>query len=112
VGGAVSRTDPTATAVGEREVGFEISLAAGWPGTDHDADKHVTWVRDGWDALRGESTGVYANFISDEGADGVRSAYGNRLDRLTALKDRYDPTNMFRMNANIPPSNPQGSVSR
>jgi hypothetical protein len=112
IGGAVSRTDPTSTAVGEREIGFEISLAAGWPGADPDPDRHRTWVRDGWDALRGESTGLYANFISDEGAAGVEAAYGHRLQRLTALKDRYDPTNLFRYNANIPPSSPQGSVRR
>ena len=48
--------------------------------------------------------GVYANFISDEGAAGVNAAYGDRLERLTALKDRHDPENVFRMNANIPPS--------
>jgi hypothetical protein len=51
-----------------------------------------------------QSTGVYANFISDEGAEGVEAAYGDRLNRLTELKDRYDPTNFFRMNANISPS--------
>ncbi len=50
------------------------------------------------------STGVYVNFLSDEGASGVKAAYGQRLERLVALKDRYDPTNFFRLNANIPPS--------
>jgi hypothetical protein len=49
---------------------------------------------------------VYVNFLSDEGAAGVETAYGRRLKRLTARKDRYDPTNLFRMNANIPPSRP------
>jgi FAD/FMN-containing dehydrogenase len=49
---------------------------------------------------------VYVNFISDEGRAGVQSAYGDRLKRLTALKDRYDPTNLFRLNANIPPTPP------
>jgi hypothetical protein len=47
---------------------------------------------------------VYVNFLSDEGAAGVEAAYGDRLDRLTALKDRYDPENAFRLNANVPPS--------
>ncbi len=50
------------------------------------------------------SVGVYANFISDEGAAGVEAAYGERMERLTQLKDRYDPHNVFRLNANIPPS--------
>jgi hypothetical protein len=48
--------------------------------------------------------GVYANFLSDEDTAGVGAAYGKRLQRLTALKDRYDPTNFFRLNANIPPT--------
>jgi hypothetical protein len=103
MGGAVSRVDPGATAVGEREVGFDISFAAAWPPPDPEAERHVAWVRAGWEALRPHSSGVYVNFISDEGA-GVQDAYGDRLKRLTALKDEYDPTNLFRMNANIPPS--------
>jgi len=104
VGGAVSRVDPDATAVGEREVGFELSMTVGWPPADRDGARHRQWSRDGWEALRGDSAGVYANFISDEGSAGVEAAYGGRLARLTALKDRYDPANVFRMNANIPPS--------
>jgi hypothetical protein len=104
VGGAVSRVDAADTAVGEREVGFELSVTAAWPGSDPNGDKHRDWVRTGWEAMRPDSTGVYANFISDEGAAGVRAAYGPRLARLTALKDRYDPTNVFRHNANIPPA--------
>jgi len=104
VGGVVSRTDPDATAVGEREVGFELNVVAAWPPPDPDGPGHTAWVREGWEALRPHSVGVYANFLSDEGAAGVEAAYGGRLARLTALKDRYDPTNFFRMNANIRPS--------
>jgi FAD/FMN-containing dehydrogenase len=46
----------------------------------------------------------YPTFLADEGLAGVRSAYGDGWPRLVALKDRYDPTNVFRLNANIPPS--------
>jgi hypothetical protein len=104
VGGAVSRADPEATAVGEREVGFEFNITAAWPPSDPNGDRHTAWVREGWEIMRPFSAGVYANFISDEGATGVEAAYGERLTRLTALKDRYDPTNFFQMNANIQPS--------
>ncbi len=104
VGGAVSRVDPAATAVGEREVGFEISITAAWPPSDPNGDRYKTWVREGWEAMRPFSAGVYANFISDEGTAGIHAAYGERVRRLTALKDRYDPANVFRLNANIPPS--------
>jgi FAD/FMN-containing dehydrogenase len=111
VGGAVSRADPGATAVGEREVGFEVNVTAAWPAREPDGSRHTAWVRDGWEALRPHSVGVYANFLSDEDASGVRAAYGGRLERLTALKDRYDPTNFFRLNANIAPSG-QGDAAR
>jgi Berberine and berberine like len=47
---------------------------------------------------------VYVNFLSDEGTAGVQAAYGKRLACLIALKDRHDPDNVFRLNANIPPS--------
>jgi Berberine and berberine like len=104
MGGAVSRVDPDATAVGEREVGFDLNIAAAWPPSDPDPGRHLAWVRRGWETLRPHSVGVYANFLSDEGPEGVEAAYGTRLRRLTALKDRYDPGNFFRLNANVPPS--------
>lgn len=104
MGGAVSRVDGEATAVGDREVGFDFGIAAGWMPADPNGETHTAWVRDTWEALRPYSSGVYVNFLSDEGSAGVETAYGDRLQRLTALKDRYDPTNFFRLNANIPPS--------
>jgi FAD/FMN-containing dehydrogenase len=105
IGGAVSRVDPAATAVGGREVGFELRVIAVWRPDDPDPERHTTWVREGWRTLRAHSTGrQYATFLSDEGIAGVRAAYGDHLARLTALKDRHDPANLFRLNANIPPS--------
>jgi hypothetical protein len=85
VGGAVSRADPEATAVGEREVGFEFNITAAWPSSDPNGNRHTAWVREGWEIMRPFSAGVYANFISDEGATGVEAAYGDRLTRLTSL---------------------------
>ncbi len=104
MGGAVTRVSGEATAVGNRDIGFDVGITAAWPRSDPDGDRHRAWVRGGWDALRRHSTGVYVNFLSDEGAAGVKAAYGDRLKRLVAVKDQYDPTNVFRMNANISPS--------
>jgi FAD binding domain/Berberine and berberine like len=104
VGGAVTSVDADATAVGEREIGFDLNVLAAWPPPDSNAEEYRAWVRAGWAALQPHGTGVYTNFLSDEGAAGVETAYGDRLARLTALKDKYDPDNVFRMNANIPPS--------
>ena len=108
VGGAVNRVGAAATAVGDRGAGFELNLVGAWLPSDTSSHRHVAWVRDGWSALRPHSAGVYANFLSDEGQEGVERAYGDRLARLVALKDRFDPTNFFRMNANIAPSS--GSI--
>jgi FAD/FMN-containing dehydrogenase len=104
VGGAVSRVPVDSTAVGHREPGFELNITTAWPPNDPNGEAYKEWVRDGWERLEPFGSGVYANFISDEGTAGVESAYGDRLERLTALKDRWDPTNFLRLNANIPPS--------
>jgi FAD/FMN-containing dehydrogenase len=105
VGGAASRIDPGETAMGHREAGFDLNIVAAWPPPDPDGEAHVAWVREGWESMKPYSEGIYANFISDEGEAGVEAAFGERLARLVALKDRHDPSNVFRLNANIPPSN-------
>jgi FAD/FMN-containing dehydrogenase len=103
-GGAVTRVDPDATAVGAREPGYELNVVAAWPAPDPNGAAHTEWVRTTSDRLRPSRTGVWSHFLSDEGTAGVEEAYGDRIKRLTALKDRYDPTNFFRLNANVPPS--------
>jgi hypothetical protein len=103
IGGAASRVAADATAVGEREIGYELRVIAIWPPTDANAQRHIGWARDGWEALRPHSSGrQYATFLSDEGSAGVLAAFGAHLPRLMALKRRYDPTNVFRHNVNIP----------
>ncbi len=103
-GGAVSRVDPATTALGERPPGFNVTTIAAWAPPGLDGLRHRTWVREGWERLRPYSAGVYPNFLSDEGDAGIVAAYGDRLPRLTMLKNRYDPDNIFRLNANIPPA--------
>jgi FAD/FMN-containing dehydrogenase len=103
IGGAASRVAADATAVGDREAGFELRHIAVWRPGDPEPEQHRTWVREAWDAMRPLTAGrQFATYLADEGADRVRAAYGDRLTRLAALKDRYDPTNVFRLNANIP----------
>jgi FAD/FMN-containing dehydrogenase len=103
IGGAAARVDPSATAVGDREVGLELNITAAWLPSTGEPDAHMAWVRRYYDMLAPFSRGVYANFVSDE-EGGVEHAYGDRLARLTALKGRMDPTNFFRLNTNIVPS--------
>ena len=73
--------------------------------TPEEEPTHEAWVTAFADALRQDDRGAYVNFLVDEGADGVRAAYpGPTYDRLAAIKRRYDPDNLFRLNQNIPPA--------
>jgi hypothetical protein len=102
-GGAMSRVAEDATAFPHRDASHDINIVASWlPEQAGDADRHRAWVRGFFDALAPHSRGVYVNFTSDDAAERVRQAYTEgQWTRLTALKAKYDPTNFFRMNANI-----------
>ena len=58
-----------------------VGFAAGWAPDDPDSERHTAWVRAGWEALRPHGTGVYVNFLSDEGATGLQATYGDRPQR-------------------------------
>ena len=67
-------------------------------------DRIVPWTKDYWDALHPYSAGgAYVNFMMDEGQERVQATYGDNDDRLLAIKNKYDPTNLFRVNQNIRP---------
>ncbi|MFC2173226.1 FAD-binding oxidoreductase [Acidobacteriota bacterium] len=67
-------------------------------------DKLVNWARDYWDALHPYSAGgAYINFMMEEGEDRIKATYGDNYDRLVAIKNKYDPSNFFRVNQNIKP---------
>jgi FAD/FMN-containing dehydrogenase len=81
-----------------------VNLAAFYTGL---ADKPAreAWVSDFESVLQQGDTGAYANFMGEEGRTRLRNAYpGATWDRLTAVKTRYDPTNLFHLNHNIPPA--------
>ena len=102
--GAISRVDEHATAAGNRRARFVLNIQSSWlePG---ESPRHIQWTREFWTAIRPFSTGgVYVNLLSqDEGEERVRAAYGANYGRLVALKSKYDPTNLFRVNQNIKP---------
>ncbi len=103
--GAISRIGEEETAFGNRDAMFNLNINTRW--TDPaESDQHVQWTRGLFDAMQPFSTGgVYVNFLGNEGEDRVRAAYGaEKYERLVALKNKYDPTNFFRLNQNIKPS--------
>ena len=108
LGGAVSRADRDATAFAHRDVEYSF-MALGVCATPVEVEKCAQWARDFWAAMQPSSTGaVYVNYLggeSDEGPDRIKAAYGpEKYARLVALKNRYDPSNLFRLNQNIKPS--------
>jgi hypothetical protein len=105
LGGAMGRVPREETAFVHRAAPFDLIVIAGGFRPE-DAEKNVRWARTTWDAMRSFMSGAaYVNYLgADAGIDAVRSAYGPAYERLVALKDRYDPANIFRLNQNIRPS--------
>jgi hypothetical protein len=100
--GAASRVDPTESAFALRDESYVISIVAAWDGGA--AGRHIDWARAYWRAMEPfASSGVYVNFLGDEGEGRVRAAYGVNYERLRTLKQRYDPANFFHHNQNIKP---------
>jgi FAD/FMN-containing dehydrogenase len=101
LGGAMGRVPAGATAFAHRDAPVLAAVIGGVPGTREEAES----IADGVLAqLRPASTGVYSNFVADEGEARVREAYpAATYERLVAVKRRVDPTNVFRANQNIRP---------
>ena len=103
MGGAVARVGEDETAFNGRNAGFTFNINGNSMSADGFAAERQ-WSRDYWSALAPYHTGVYVNFLMEEGEDRVRQAYGApKYERLKALKRRYDPQNLFRLNQNIRP---------
>jgi FAD/FMN-containing dehydrogenase len=104
LGGAMARVDPAATAFAHRRSRIMVNVAAVYERAE-ERPVHQAWVDGLAGALRQGDTGAYAGFLGDEGPERVRAAYpGATWDRLSEIKARYDPDNVFRLNQNIPPA--------
>ena len=101
--GAASRVAPTATAFPHRG-GYHVGIYSLWKDLAEN-QQNIAWVRELWNAIQPHIVGgVYVNELGeDEGADRVQSAYGPNYARLAELKRKYDPDNVFCLNANIAP---------
>ena len=107
MGGAIARIGADETALGRRDAPWVFHALSMWMDPSPEAaDAHVAWATAlAEDMAPHTTTGVYLNFTSDTGEERVRSAFGaEKYARLVALKDKYDPANMFRLNQNIRPS--------
>ena len=104
ISGAASRVAKDATPWAYRDAKY-AGVIVGVDPDPANADKITKWCKDYWEALHPHSAGgAYSNFMMDEGEGRVRAAYGSNYERLVAIKDKYDPNNLFRVNQNIKPT--------
>lgn len=102
-GGAIGRVAADATAFSQRYVTHDVMVILAWPPTG-DSARHKEYIRSYWAQLEPHTRGFYTNVGETAEAAQLRANFEDNYRRLTAVKDRYDPRNMFRLNANIPPS--------
>ena len=102
--GAVTRIDPTATAVPHRDEGWNLLITSVWAEAT-DTDANIAWTRETFASLLPQlAAGRWLNYLGDDqGNDAVRAAYGPNYDRLVEVKRRCDPDNVFHLNQNIVP---------
>jgi len=104
INGAASRVSKHATAWNYRDANWAQVMV----GVDPDPankEKITSWAKRYFDALHPYSAGgAYVNFMMDEGEDRVKATYGENYERLVAIKNKYDPQNLFRVNQNVKPS--------
>jgi FAD/FMN-containing dehydrogenase len=114
LGGAVSRVGEEETAFSQRDAAHNVNINAVWMEDDEEPERHVEWTRRFHAALEPFACDrVYVNFLGEEGAERVRSAYGDeKYQRLARLKGKWDPSNFLRHNQNIEPRAARGTRGR
>jgi len=103
-GGATARVPDGETALGWRGAKWSVHYLGMWADAGEN-DEQIAWVRKVTDAMKPwAQEGTYLNYLSDEGEDRVKESFGHHYKRMEELKNKYDPTNFFRLNQNIKPT--------
>jgi FAD/FMN-containing dehydrogenase len=103
--------DPAATAFPHRDQHYDFQILSQWSDPT-DSAENIQWTRAFFEAMQPFlERGVYVNNLGEEGEDRVKEAYGANYERLVALKNKYDPTNLFRLNQNVRPTVQSGAPS-
>lgn len=104
-GGAIGRLAPDATAFPNRDALYWLAISGQWEDPAI-SDERISVMRADWQRLQPLTNGFYTNSAMNESDARYRSNYGKNLQRLVVLKDKYDPSNLFRLNANVSPTTP------
>jgi len=99
-GGQIGRIPSDATAFAHRWASHSVFTTVAWE-PNVDRDPHVKYVRNYWNEVEPSTRGFYTNEVSDESQQILNSNYEGNFERLLRIKNEYDPTNLFRLNANI-----------
>jgi hypothetical protein len=102
-GGAIGRVPTDATAFAHRYANHDLFAGASWL-SDASQDAHVAYIRQYWTALKQFTKGFYVNDYYEASQEMVNKNYQGNYERLVAVKNKYDPTNLFRLNANVVPT--------
>ena len=102
--GAIRRRAIGDTAFSHRDALANMLAIVGWP-HGSDQSEHIDWIRRFWTGLEPYTQGFYVNDLGPEETSAqINANYGDNFNRLVAIKNRYDPSNLFRLNANVAPS--------
>ncbi len=102
-GGAIGRVAADATAFPHRHAVSNMFAVASW-NLDRDGAQHIRYIKDYWRTLEPFTDGYYTNEVADEGQKVIDSNYQGNISRLRKVKAKYDPGNLFRLNANVTPA--------
>jgi hypothetical protein len=104
-GGAMGHVGADESAFGDRSAPILLGIEANWEEEPQEDEANIAWARACYSDMRRFSGGVYLNFpgFLEEGQGLMRDAYGENYEILVALKNQYDPANLFRLNQNIKP---------
>jgi hypothetical protein len=109
-GGAIARVPPDATAFAQRDIFANMLTISGWRFGD-DPTEHIQATRAYWSELEPHTHGFYVNdLVPDATVAAIQANYRQNHERLVAVKNQYDPTNLFRLNANVKPSTVTASL--
>jgi hypothetical protein len=105
VGGAIGEIANSATAYANRDAGVQIVMGGSWPKPTDQAEAYIAAYRRDWARIEPFTQGFYINnMMGDEGDKKIRANFGENYERLVEIKNKYDPTNLLRLNANVAPT--------